>query len=276
MGPTLPATPSAPTITIVTICRNAIEPLRPTVESVLVQLTDDIEYLIVDGASDDGTQVFLEAMSSRGLHWISEPDSGISDAMNKGLRQAEGTWVMHLHAGDTLLPGAIDAFKRCISANPHTDVICGAIVKDEPNGDIVCFARPDRLRLDMTIPHPATIARASLLRNLGGFDVALKNAMDYDLFLRALAQGATFVSIDRPITRFSSGGQSEKSVWNTLVETHEIRRRVLSHGVTKSRVYLLALFAKTKTRSFLQRIHADWLVDRYRSRLAIQRKELFR
>src|SRR4029077_11145993 len=72
------------TITVVTICRNALSLLRPTVESVLEQRTPAVEYWIVDGGSTDGTREYLASIPTDGVRWVSEPDRGIADAMNKG------------------------------------------------------------------------------------------------------------------------------------------------------------------------------------------------
>src|SRR5205085_3904092 len=82
-----------PLITVVTVCRNALALLRPTVESVLEQRTPAVEYWIVDGASTDGTREYLDTLAAHGVRTISEPDRGIADAMNKGARLATGRWV---------------------------------------------------------------------------------------------------------------------------------------------------------------------------------------
>lgn len=259
-----------PVVTVVTVCRNALERLRPTVESVLEQRPPSIEYWIVDGASTDGTPAYLESLEPRGVRWVSEPDRGIADAMNKGATLATGRWVAHLHAGDRYLPGALHhVLDYAVS---EADVLCGAILKDEERGETRYFPEPSRLRWDMTIHHPATFTRRELFEEIGGFDERYPNAMDYDLFLRAFASGKRFKVIDWTLARMASGGQSERSLWITYRETHAIRRRVLDRGWERSRPYFLYLVTRATARRALQRAGLGGLVSRFRRRFALSPK----
>ena len=258
----------APALTVVTICRNVRASLRETAASVLAQDVDrsDIEYLVVDGASTDGTADELAALAARGVRTVSEPDRGISDAMNKGVRLATGRWIAHLHAADTYLPGALARVQREI-ARDDADVLCGWMIKAEDTGDVLCRCDPGQLELDMAINHPATFVRREWLERFP-FDTALKNAMDYDFFLRAKLAGARFRVMPFPVSRFAAGGQSERSLWRTLLETHEIRRRRLPRGWSRSRAHLVALWLKGSTRVVLQRAGLEPLVAWYRRNVA--------
>ncbi len=262
---------AVPRITVVTICRNVLPALKRTVESVLAQDYPGLEYWIVDGASSDGTPEYLATLEARGVRWVSEPDRGISDAMNKGWRLASGEWVAHLHADDTYLPGALRAAAAALS--PGLDVLCGTIVKAEDTGDVVCPSAPGKLEVEMAIGHPATFVRRALFEQLGGFDADLKNAMDYDFFLRARLAGARFGTLPEPaLTRFAAGGQSERSLWKTLKETHDIRRRHLERGWSRSRAFLWLLWAKGTVRIGLQRAGLNGFVAWWRRTLARPRK----
>lgn len=260
-----------PTLTVVTICRNVLPALRRTVDSVLAQGYPALEYWVVDAASTDGTREYLAELATRGVRVLSEPDRGISDAMNKGLRLATGEWIAHLHADDTYLPGALDAVARAAAAG-DADVLCGHILKQEPSGEVLCRTAPERLAIEMGVPHPAVFARRALWASLGGFDGSLRNAMDYDLFLRARAAGARFRVIDRPLTRVAWGGQSERSLWRTLRETHDIRRRHLRSGWSRSWVFLAFLYVKGRVRMALQGAGLTGLVAWYRRHLSLPRK----
>jgi glycosyltransferase involved in cell wall biosynthesis len=262
---------AAPRITVVTICRDVLPALRRTVESVLAQGYPALEYWIVDAASTDGTSAYLAGLEARGVRVLSEPDRGISDAMNKGLRLATGEWIAHLHADDEYLPGALEAVAEAARA-ADADVLCGHIVKREPAGDVLCRTAPGRLAVEMAVPHPAVFARRELWRGLGGFDVTLRNAMDYDLFLRARAAGARFRVIDRPLAAVAGGGQSERSLWRTLRETHELRRRHLRTGWSRTWAFLLFLYVKGLVRMALQGAGLHGLVTWYRHHLSIPRK----
>jgi glycosyltransferase involved in cell wall biosynthesis len=280
-----------PSITIVTVCRNALALLRPTVESVLSQRTPSVEYWIVDGASTDGTRAYLEELAGRGVRFVSEPDRGIADAMNKGVRLSAGAWIAHLHAGDAYLPGALDAVlarvaaaeapdavpARAVSEGPdprstRADVLCGSILKREERGETLYRPAPERLRLDMTVHHPAAFTRRAVFESLGGFDPSYPNAMDYDFFLRALAAGFAFEVIPRPLARMAGEGQSERSLWATYRETHRIRKRVLGRGWECSTPYFVYLVTRGSTRRALQRMGLRGLVRWFRRRFALAPK----
>ena len=238
---------TAPRLGLVTICRNALPALQRTVESVLPQLPPEVDYAIV--------------------RWLSEPDRGISDAMNKGARFVRGTWIAHLHADDTYLEGAVARMLAEIAAD-DADVLCGWMLKAEDAGDVLCRCDPERLPWDMTVNHPATLVRRDWFERLNGFELTLENAMDYDFFLRAKLAGARFRVVPMALTRFAAGGQSERSLWRTLHETHEIRRRRLRSGPSRSSGYLAALWFKGTVRIALQRMGLTRLVAAYRRHVA--------
>ena len=192
--------------------------------------------------------------------------------MNKGVQRAKGTWIMHLHAGDRLVGGGISQIFGLVEKNSDADIICSAIIKEELSGGVICEAAPERLPVEMTVPHPGVIARTEVWRNLGGFDENLRNAMDYDLFLRAWVAGARFVAIVEPLTRFAEGGQSDKSLWQTLTETHQIRRKHLTEGWSRSSLFLVALWVKGIVRIALQKAGLIAFVSWYRDHFAYPRK----
>lgn len=262
---------SAPRITVITVCRNALDLLRPTLESVLAQGDPGLEYWVVDGASTDGTPEYLASLASRGVRYVSERDRGIADAMNKGVLLASGAWLAHLHAGDLYLPGALE---RVMEATDRADaeVLCGSIWKEEERGRTLYRPEPKNLPLDMTVHHPATWTRREVFERLGGFDERYPNAMDYDFFLRAHASGARFAVIPEPLALMAGGGQSERSLWITLRETHAIRRRALDRGFSRSPLYLGWLFTRGWTRRLLQRAGLGAVVAWVRRRSALAPK----
>ena len=260
-----------PRITVITICRNRLPELQRTVASVLSQAYPALEYWIVDGASSDGTPGYLEELKAQGVRSLSEPDQGIADAMNKGVRLASGEWIAHLHADDEYLPGALDAVAGAAAAG-DADVLCGWIVKRERTGEVVYRCDPSRLPAEMTINHPATFARRELFEQLGGFDPAYRNCMDYDLFLRQLHAGARFRVIPRALARMAWGGQSERSAWRTLAECHDIRRRHPGSAWHRSQAFFVLLLVRLKTREALQRAGLGGLVAWYRRRFSRLKK----
>jgi Glycosyl transferase family 2 len=271
-----PNTSADPVLTVVTICRNVRADLECTVSSVLTtSASNQFEYLVIDGDSSDGTRDFLAGIADTRLSWLSEPDSGISSAMNKGTDLANGTWIMHLHAGDRLVEGGLDQILALIAKYGEQDIICSAIVKEEPSGDVICEAAPERLTIEMAVPHPGVVARTEVWRRLGGFDESLRNAMDYDLLLRAWLTGARFVTCHEPVSRFAAGGQSDRSLWKTLSETHQIRRTHLTSGWSRWLIFLVALWTKGQIRIGLQGLGFSRLVSWHRDRFAYPRKTAF-
>ena len=263
---------AGPALTVVTICRNVRDELERTMNSVLASGFADMEYLIVDGASTDTTVDFLESLDQPAVRYVTEPDLGIADAMNKGIRLAKGTWIMHLHAGDLLLPGVLSGAMSRVQ-NEDADVFCSPIVKNEQYGVVLYDATPDRLETESSVPHPGVIARTDAWRSLGGFDSAYRNAMDYDLFLRARLAGMRFFVLREPLAEMAWGGQSEQSLWRTLMETHRIRRRLLPTGFARSPIFLILLFVRGTIRSLLQKVGLNSFVAFHRRHFSPQRKE---
>jgi len=240
------------------------------VESVLEQGSASLEYWIVDGGSTDGTREFLASLSARGVRAVSEADRGIADAMNKGVRLSTGSWVAHLHAGDTYLPGAIDAVLARVPGG--ADILCGSILKREEWGETLYRPAPASLRMDMTIHHPAVFTRRGVFDEVGGFDERYPNAMDYDFFLRAFVRGKRFEVVPATLARMASGGQSERSLWATYRETHAIRVRTLTRGWERSYPFFLFLFGRGCARRMLQRAGLGGLVAWFRRRFAMAPK----
>jgi glycosyltransferase involved in cell wall biosynthesis len=261
-----------PLLSIVTVCKNALPYLKPTIESVLTQDCDSFEYVVIDGASNDGTTEYLEQIDSDTLKWISEPDSGIAEAMNKGTDLASGEWVAHLHAGDSALPGAFELVTQTVH-DTHVDVICGAMIKAEGHREVLYLSAPDRLPLDMTVHHPAIWTRRATFKKHGGFEPSFPNAMDYELFLRLYIQGHLFQALDAPLARMAAGGVSERSLWRTQKEAWLIRQSLLTSGFSRTYPYFLYVVFRTSCRRGLQRVGLGGFVSWYRKRFAIAPKD---
>lgn len=261
-----------PLLSVITVCRNARAALRRTTASVLAQPLDGVEYWIVDGGSNDGTLEDLQGLAAAGVRVISEPDQGISDAMNKGANLATGEWIAHLHAGDEYRPGTLARVTDAIARHPHADVLCGWLEKREPAGDVVYRCDPTRLPRDMTVNHPATFVRRATFLAHGGFETRWRRAMDYDFFLKLERSGAAFVVIEEPLAVMEYGGLSERSLWETLLESEGIRRARLDSGFERTRAYTLMLYVRGLARRLMQRIGLGGVVRWYRRRFAVLRK----
>jgi glycosyltransferase involved in cell wall biosynthesis len=182
------------TVSIVTPSFNQGRFLRRTVDSVLAQDYPDVEYLVIDGGSTDESRAILESYGKR-FFWISEPDRGQTDALNKGFARARGDVLAYLNSDDVLLPGALRAIVGHFSRHADWDLVYGqAYHVDEHDAVLERYPTEpyDWGRLVQTcfICQPAAFWRRRLAERVGPFDERLQLAMDYDYWMRADRAGA--------------------------------------------------------------------------------------
>ncbi len=183
---------AGPTVSIVTPCLNPGERLARCLASVRRQTYPGVEHVIVDGGSTDGTVELLAAAS--GLRWISEPDGGQVEAINKGLAVASGSIVTWLNADDVLLPEAVARAVGAFAAGPGLGLVYGDCRIVEGGREVLIWRAPRRLTVEgleggLSIPQPGAFLRRSALDRAGGLDPSFELAMDVDLWLRLLAAG---------------------------------------------------------------------------------------
>jgi glycosyltransferase involved in cell wall biosynthesis len=222
---------------VITITRNSEQFLEETMESVLSQDCPDLEYILVDGGSTDGTLdlIRLYAARDRRIRWVSEPDAGISDAMNKGIRMARGDVIAHLHSDDRYpAPDVLSRVSAAFNGHPDALWLTGGQYIIDDQGSILqeIRVRPYSYRKLVRcncILHPATFVRREGFRRAGLFDVSRKYAMDYDLWLRLGALGDPLL-IDAPLASFRlhegslSTVETEKAFDEALAVRKELMR----------------------------------------------------
>jgi len=201
-------------ISIITICFNSVSCIGKTIRSVLSQDWPDFEYIIVDGGSTDGTLDIIRehAAQDRRISWISEPDQGISDAFNKGLRRATGELIGIINADDEYTPGALQAVAREYRSHPECDVFHGDMLRlegDKPRFVLKPSPVDCRIWRQMPLNHPATFVTKRAYAGVGEFDVTLRIAMDYDLVLRLYLAGCRFRYVERVLAMMRYGGASD-------------------------------------------------------------------
>lgn len=189
-------------VTVITVARNAYEGLRLTMESVAALSYPDVEYIVVDGASTDGTVAMLE--QSKGVKWISEPDKGIYDAMNKGVGMATGEWIIFMNAGDKF--ASADVLERVFAhaGTDEADVIYGDVVKHGR----VCEAVDtpvDGHR--MFFCHQSCIARRKRLIDTP-FDISHRMSADFKWVKTMIKQGRRLLHVPVAVSEFDTNGVS--------------------------------------------------------------------
>lgn len=181
---------AVPLVSIVTPSYNQARYLEETIQSVLGQDYPNLEYLIVDGSSTDGSREIIERYQDQLAWWVSEPDRGQTDAINKGFARARGEVFAWLNSDDTYEPGAIAEAVAYLQAHPEVGMVYGdANLIDENGARIGKFParQTDYRRLRrgyVHIPQQAAFFRASLWQEVGPLDDTFYFAMDYDLWVR--------------------------------------------------------------------------------------------
>lgn len=176
-------------ISLITVVYNNVEGIEKTISSVLSQTYPFIEYIIIDGGSNDGTVDVIKKYESRITYWKSEPDNGIYNAMNKGIKLATSDYVMFLNSGDDFFEN--DSLEKIVQANDaNYDIIYNDINFVPIEGKPYIGRYPEELAFDHfiynTIPHPGTLIKKELFKTIGLYDDTLKIASDWKWFMIAI------------------------------------------------------------------------------------------
>jgi glycosyltransferase len=215
-------------VSVVTVAFRAAPLLPRTLDSVAAQSHPDVEHIVVDGGSVDGTRELLE--SRPGLRWVSEPDRGLYDAMNKGWRLARGDVVGFLNADDVfagpyVLARLVEVFDRTSAGAVYGDINLvderERIVRRWQSGS---FSR-GKYHLGWMTPHPVTYVRRELFLRHGGFRLDLPIAADYELMLRFFYKERARVEyLPQTLVHMRAGGASNGSVGAVLRANFQVYR----------------------------------------------------
>jgi glycosyltransferase involved in cell wall biosynthesis len=229
-GITKKGTEHHPLISIITVVFNGVAYLETAIKSVLYQDYPNIEYLVIDGHSNDGTLNLIKDYNDSIDYWVTEPDEGIYDAMNKGIRLANGDVIGFLNSDDVLHPGVISRIVACMGENPSEKYTCGSIDLIDLDGAIFGRSAPFapckravRRYIEMPCPHLSVYVGRKVYQEVGLFDTTFKLRADYDLLLRFLEHGAECVELPFSIGGFRSSGRSASS--KVLHETKRVLRK---------------------------------------------------
>jgi len=228
-----------PRITIITAALNPGAEVRQTIESVLAQRYQSLEYIFIDGGSQPSALELIEPYRKRFAVFVSERDEGISDAWNKGIALATGDIIGLINADDYLLPGALAAVADAYQQNGGASIVHGDALRVE--GDRKRRRNPTQplyvmIRFGTPVVHPATFVPRTIYDRIGAFDKSYKIAMDYDFILRAYRADVPFSRLARPLVGFRAGGLSDRK---PLEGFREVRDSQLSHGFNRPLAQLI-------------------------------------
>lgn len=204
--------PEAPLVSVVTVVFNGEAHLEQAIVSVLGQRHTNVEYIVVDGGSTDGTLSILERYGGRIDYWVSEPDRGIYDAMNKGIALASGDLVGLLNSDDWYTPEAVEEAVRAWLAQPDREAVVAGkwrvVLEEIPM--TVTIAPSLKFHVGMPISHQSMFVPRELYRRLGAYDLRYRFSSDLDLTVRFHRNGVQFVFIDAVIVNYRSSGASTR------------------------------------------------------------------
>ena len=200
-----------PLVSVVTVLFNGRPSVAGCLDSVIRQDYPSIEHIVIDGGSNDGTLDILRQYDDRLAFWKSEPDQGVYDAWNKGLREARGEWICFLGADDEFLPGAVSAYMACAARNPEAEYLSSRISWIHPSGFERILGEPwtwARFAKFMCVAHVGSMHRRSLFDRLGVYNTSYRIVADYELLLRA-RQSLKAAFMPRTTTMMRAGGISD-------------------------------------------------------------------
>ncbi|MDR1562970.1 MAG: glycosyltransferase [Dysgonamonadaceae bacterium] len=216
---------SEPLVSIVTVTYNAGKYIEQTMRSVFAQSYCNIEYIIIDGGSTDETVRMIKDQGLKVNIFVSEPDMGIYDAMNKGIRLCRGELIGIINASDYYESGAVENVVRAYNDDPAAGIFHGNINMLNPDGSFFKTKKPVEdpacLTEGMSLFHPTFFVRRKVYDNQGLYSTDLKLAADFDFALRCFLAGVKFHYIDMALSNFRKGGVSSVRDIDSLLESRD-------------------------------------------------------
>lgn len=267
-----------PLISVIVAVFNGAATLQQCIDSVAQQTYPNKELIIIDGGSKDGTVDLLKANREQISYWVSEPDSGIYNAWNKGLSQAKGEWICFLGADDYFLDAQVleRMAAQLVMIPSDIRVAYGQIMLLNNNGEkLYSIGEPwkkvkERFKQVMCVPHPGLMHRRSLFEQHGNFDESYLIAGDYELLLRELKTKDAFYIPNLISVAMMQGGISSNPA-NGVLAMLEIRRAQRLHGQRLPGWIWLTATSRVYVRLLLRRVLGEGLarkaLDLYRHRI---------
>lgn len=214
-----------PLVTVITVVYNNKKHLEKTIHSVFDQTYPNVEYLVIDGGSTDGTLEILDQYDDKIDYWVSEPDGGIYDAMNKGISLARGKLIALLNSDDEYFADSIEKVVGTWRSNPGNDIFFGDMAI-KINDEILFVLKPQAsyLEKNMRMNHPTWFVAREVYENVGKFSTQFRIASDYEFARRAKKLGIRFCYVPDVLTIFALGGASYRS-FACLFEVYKIRKQ---------------------------------------------------
>lgn len=243
-----------PLITIITACYNSEHFLERSIQSVLAQTYENIEYIIIDGDSTDGTVAVIKKYEDRIHHWISEKDLGVYDAWNKGIKMSKGEWITFIGSDDVLYPDAMEKYVAFLNnSKEEYDYVSSKMHIIGTKGEMVRTLGKawnwSEFRTSFIVAHPGSLHARAYFQKYGTYDPSFKICGDYDMLLRAgEALKAGYLNYDT--IRMSLGGLSDTS--KVFDETYKAMRYTAGVSAVEAKLVIFKLWAKYYIKHFFR------------------------
>lgn len=237
-------------ISIITVAYNAVDTIESTLLSVAQQTFPDVEHVVIDGGSNDGTKDVISSHGDRISRFVSEPDHGIYDAMNKGVALATGDVIGFLNADDSYASENVLARVAEIMERYQLDALFGdvAFYRPENPGRIVrryssAHFRPGRIAWGWMPAHPALFVKREIFQNAGPFRTDYRIAGDFEFVARVFGkQSLRFRYLPEVLVKMRMGGVSTGGWRNTLVLNREVLRACRENGIPTNMLKILSKY----------------------------------
>ncbi len=237
-------------VSVITVCFNSAETLESTLTSVANQAGAEVEHIVVDGASTDNTATILQSHFHQLARVISEPDCGIYDAMNKGVRVATGDVIGFLNADDVYAHQNVLAVVAEIMEHEHLDALFGDVEffsTENPVRTLRRYSsarfRPDRIAWGWMPAHPALFVRREVFQQVGAFRTDYRIAGDFEFVARAFGKNTLrYRYLPEVLVRMRTGGISTGGWRNTLLLNREVLRACRENGIPTNILKILSKY----------------------------------
>jgi len=225
-------------VSVVTVCKNEVSDIRRTLESVSSQKFRDFESIVIDGGSTDGTQDVINEFRADITYFVSEPDSGIYAAQNKGIEASKGDYLLFINGGDAIHDDTV--LEEIFSTDPTEDILYGNMLIEEQDGSETLGRSPPEITLDFllrgTLWHPITFIKKQLFERFGLFDENLRVVADYDFFVKTIiVEEVSTHYFPRTISRFNTNGIGSSLEWKDIHEKERdlVQKKYFSRHVLR-------------------------------------------
>lgn len=237
-------------ISIVTVCYNSATTIEDTLQSVANQNYNNIEHIVIDGGSTDGTLEILERHRSKIACLVSEPDAGLYDAMNKGIAQTSGDIVAFLNADDLYADDSVLSTVACCMLKSDLDLLYGDVVFFSPKKSDKVLRRyssmkfsPKMLAYGWMPAHPTLFVKRLVFEKVGGFKANYKIAGDYEFIARVFSlQKPRYEYLQTVLVKMRTGGVSTAGLQNTLLLNKEVLRACRENGIDTNMLKILSKY----------------------------------